>query len=180
MPNTFELIASSTVGAGGVTSVTFSSIPNTYTDLAIEISVRSSRTGVPADSLGYRFNDTTSGYSEIALYGDGSSASSFPLTTFSPAGQVWGRLDGGVINAGNTTANTFTSIFMYIPNYAGSTNKSFSADLAAENNSSTAYMELNAGLWSNTAAITQIAFRDNNLGNLAQYSSFYLYGVKNA
>lgn len=177
MANTFVKIADYTVPAGGTTTVTFSSIPSTYTDLLIDISVRSSRTGVNFDSIGYRFNASTSGYSQRVLYGDGSAASSFDLTTISPASQVWGRLDGGAINAGNTTSNTFTSICMYIPNYAGSTNKSFSLDLTAENNATATGMELNAGLWSNTAAITEIAFRDNNLGNLAQYSTFYLYGI---
>lgn len=180
MANTYELIASYEVGAGGATSVTFSSIPSTYTDLVMAISVRSSRTGVSFDSIGYRFNNSNSGYQERYIYADGSSAASYTDTTISPAGQVWGRFDGGAINAGNTTSNTFTSIALYIPNYIGNSYKSMSYEIASENNATNAIMELSAGLWSNTAAITEIAFRDNNLGNLAQYSTFYLYGVKNA
>jgi hypothetical protein len=177
---TFTLIASSTVGSGGATSITFSSIPSTYTDLMIYMSIRSTRTGVNFDSIGYRFNASTSGYQTRYIYGDGSSASSGADTTFSPAGQVYGRFDGGAINAGNTTSNTFTSIGLYIPNYAGSTNKSFSFEIAAENNATAGALEVAAGLWSNTAAITEIQFRDNNLGNIAEHSTAYLYGVSNA
>jgi len=178
---TFTQIGSAvTVGAGGTTSVTFSSIPNTYTDLMIYMSIRSSRTGVNFDSIGYRFNGSTSGYQTRYIYADGSTVGSYSDTTFSPAGQVWGRFDGGAINAGNTTSNTFTSIALYIPNYAGNTNKSFSSEIVSENNATAAIAQVTAGLWSNTAAITEIAFRDNNLGNIAQHSTFYLYGVSNA
>ena len=180
MPTFTQIGTAQVVGSGGTTSITFSTIPSTYTDLMIYISIRSNRTGVNFDSIAYRFNGSTSGYQTRYLYADGSTVNSYSDTTLSPAGQVWGRFDGGAINAGNTTANTFTSIALYIPNYAGSSNKSFSYELVSENNATAAIAQVTAGLWSNTAAINEIAFRDNNLGNIAQYSTFYLYGVSNA
>jgi hypothetical protein len=171
MPNTFELIASNIVGAGGVTSVTFSSIPSTYTDLVIKVSARTNNTGA-----GYRIvaniNGSTANFSGRNIYGSGSTTGSGTLTT-----QLFGFIDGTT-----ETASTFANNEIYFPNYAGSTNKSISTDSVMENNATQAYSQLAAGLWSQTAAITSI-----NLGVetgasdlFVQYSSFYLYGVKNA
>jgi hypothetical protein len=66
---------------------------------------------------------------------------------------------------------------VYIPNYAGSAYKSISIDAVDENNASSAYSVLTAGLWSNTAAITSLRLTDNNGGYL-QYTTAYLYGIK--
>jgi hypothetical protein len=175
MPANYVLIREITTNAP-TTSVTFANIPQTgYTDLKIVMSVRVARTGTLADSIGYRFNNSTTGYSQVVSYGNGSSTpSSFTLSTFTPAGETWGRLDGGTINTADTTANTFTSIDMYIPNYTSSSNKSFTLDLASENNATTAYIEANAGLWSDNSAITSISFRDNNLGALVAVVMFLL------
>ncbi len=178
MAFTHSKLAESTVGSGGTTSVTFNNIPQNYNDLMLYISIRSSRTGVLADSIGYRFNGSTVGYNTRYIYSDGSSVISSSDTTLSPAGETWGRFDGGVINAGNSTSDTFTSIALYIPNYAGGNTKTFSSEIVSENNATTAISQITAGLWSNTTAITSIAFRDNNLGNIAQHSTFTLYGVK--
>ncbi len=180
MAFTYSKIAEVTVGSGGTTTVSLTNIPQNYTDLILNISIRSNRTfgGTPFDSIGYRFNSSTSGYSQRYIYGDGSSASSSTLTTFTPNSETWGRLEGGAITCASATASTFSSIQLYIPNYANSSNKSFSLDIAGENNSLTGALEMNAGLWSNVTAITRIDFRDNNLGNIAEHSTFTLYGVK--
>jgi hypothetical protein len=75
------------------------------------------------------------------------------------------------------TASSFSSGEIYIPNYAGSTNKSYSIDSVTEQNATGALAELIAGLWSQTAAITQITLSSSNF---QQYSTAYLYGVSNA
>ena len=56
MANTYIKIASNTVGSGGVSSITFSSIPQTYTDLVIKASVRTSR-GFTNDALSIKLNN---------------------------------------------------------------------------------------------------------------------------
>jgi len=168
MPNTFELIASSTVGSGGVSEINFTSIPSTFTDLALYVSIRTNRSAVIGDTI-IRFNGSTTGYTMRALLGDGVSASSFSDTTIYD-----------VNNANNATANTFSNTLFYIPNYAGSTNKSVSIDSVQENNGTSAYAQLSAGLWSNTAAITSIKLIDYNSATILQHSTAYLYGVKNA
>ena len=173
MATTFELIASASVGSGGSAFMEFTVIPSTYTDLCVKISGRSARTGTNADNLNITFNGSTSGYSGRVLYGDGAAAASYvPATTYLLA----------EIPASATTSNTFGNVELYIPNYAGSTNKSVSIDSVTENNASgsgSAYADLIAGLWSNTAAITSIKIA-SQVNNFVQYSTAYLYGVKNA
>lgn len=172
MATTFELISSVTVGAGGAASIAFSSIPSTFTDIAIELSIRAD-TSSGAD-LQVKFNSSGSSYSDKVLYGTGSAAGS--------AGGLGGGVNiygGGTDNAARTS-NTFSSVNAYIPNYAGSTNKSMSLEYAMENNATEAYMGLVAGLWSNTAAINNVTFTLGGGNNFVQYSTAYLYGVKNA
>ena len=181
MANTFELISATTLGSTQ-SSISFTVIPSTYTDLCLKLSVRSSvGGGVNWDPLLYRLNTSTSGYSTRELEGTGSSATSSSLTTATSAaaGGTWGRLHDYGITTSNQTANTFSSIDIYIPNYAGSTQKSLSMDSVYETNATAAYAELVAGLWTGTGAITQIdlALKD---GSFVANSTAYLYGVKNA
>jgi hypothetical protein len=170
MPNTFTLIASSTVGSGGASTIDFTSIPQTYTDLCLKFSGRLSSGSY--GNMQVTFNGATSGYSNRYINGDGSSASSASGNTSS--------LYLAISNSSGGT-NTFSSADMYIPSYTGSANKSTSTDQVSEDNATTAFQRLIAGLWSNTAAITSISiFPEPAYGNLVQYSTAYLYGVKNA
>ena len=171
MPNTLELIASSTVGSGGAASIDFSSIPSTYTDLCLKISARCNNASV-LTIVNMTYNGSTSGYLSRYLEGNGASAIS------GQGGTTSNTLVGAVGN--NATANTFGNVEVYIPNYAGSTNKSASSDQVLETNATTQYMELYAYLWSNTAAINQITLTPASSATFLQYSTAYLYGVKNA
>ena len=171
MANTYELIASNTVGAGGVSSVTFSAIPNTYTDLLIKYSARSTAGGGWNDAT-LTFNGSGSSSSKF-LYGDSTAANS------SSSGSAV-TLRG--TNGNSTTANTFGNGEFYIPNYAGSNNKSISIDDVTENNSgatNSAITHLQAGLITLTSAVTSITMTIGS-GLFVQYSSFYLYGIKNS
>lgn len=170
MANTYTLIQSVTVGSAGATSIEFGSIPQTYTDLQILISLRSN-TGTGDDVL-IRFNGLTTNLSSRTLYGTGSAAGSLSYPT-GPA----------LINytaATSATASVFGNGSIYIPNYAGSTNKSISGDGVAENNATASVQMLAAGLWSSTAAITQINILPNAGSAWLQYSSASLYGIKNS
>ena len=164
---TYQLISSVTVGSGGAATMTFSSIPATYTDLLLKISSRNTSGG--ADNHRISFNGNTTSYSFRSLEGNGSTASSINAST---------RIIG-VINGSSSTASTFSNNEIYIPNYTSSNFKSFSADAVSENNATTAYAQLWANLWSNTAAITSIDIDANTL-TFAQYTTAYLYGISNA
>lgn len=167
MPTFTQIGTAQVVGAGGAASIDFTSIPSTYTDLCVVVSGRSSYAGGSA-SLFISLNGSTSSFTTKLLEGSGSTA-----VSFSSARNV------GVINGATSTANTFSNISLYFPNYAGSTNKSFSSDAVQENNATEAYADLTAQLWSNTAAINQITLTPN-AGSFVQYSTAYLYGVSNA
>ena len=137
MANTYILIASSTVGAGGASSIDFTSIPSTYTDLVVKLSLRTA-SGLATEQLFMKFNGSSSSYSNKQLYGDGSSATSAALST--------SAIDIININTGAATSNTFSSTDVYIPNYAGSNYKSTSADSVTENNATGALAGLSAGV----------------------------------
>ena len=172
MPNTYTLIASNTVGSGGVASVTFSSIPATYTDLVVKASIRSSGT---VSGYSSTFNGSSTGYSERLLYGTGSAAASASSSSASYLNWIFNTNESG------STASTFSNCEFYIPNYAGSNNKSISSDNVTEQNGASATAYLDAALWANSAAITSIAMAISGTSALfAQYSTFYLYGIKNS
>jgi hypothetical protein len=173
VPDTFIKIASVTVGAGGAANIDFTSIPATYTDLCVKYSTRVTASATFSD-LNIRFNGSTSGYSERMLAGNSTSA--FSAAT---SGSLinWGASDGST-----ATTSTFSNGEIYLPNYAGSTNKSMSQDVVTENNSAATNsitMQIHAGLWSNTAAITQVTLIPSS-GTLVQYTTATLYGIKNS
>lgn len=171
MANTYVLIASSTVGSGGASSISFTSIPQTYTDLLIKFSGRDDR-GASATNLFITFNGSSSNFSSRLLYGGGGATYSGTDT----AGFI-----GEDVGAG-ATSNTFSNGEIYIPNYTSSNYKSMSSDSVTENNSSTngaAYTMLIAALWSNTSAITSLTITPTP-NSFVQYSTAYLYGIKNS
>lgn len=169
MANTYTLISSNTVGAGGASSVTFSSIPQTYTDLLVKVSTRN--TNSSGSKVILNPNAVTSGFSGKTLLGDGATASSGATTTN-------GYQAGLVIST--YTANVFGNAEFYIPNYAlASTVKSVSVDSVTENNAATAETQLNGGKSGSMAAFTSITLQPD-ANNFAQYSTFYLYGIKNS
>lgn len=166
MANTFVLLSSVTVGAGGASSIDFTSIPATYTDLCVVLSGRSTTT---VDYCEVRFNGASTNLSGRYLYGNGTSAAS---STYQPFIYM---------NSSGNTASTFSNSMVYVPNYAGSNNKSVSIDSVYENNATLAYTEFQAGLWSNTSAINQVTLVCTGASqNFAQYSTAYLYGIKNS
>jgi hypothetical protein len=167
MANTYVQIGSTvTVGSGGAANIEFTSIPATYTDLKIVVSARAT---INSGALGIYFNGTTSGYSWRRLIGDGSSA-------FSDSTASYPNLRAIGTNPSTYTASTFANTEIYIPNYAGNTNKSVSVDAVNENNATAAETSFLAGLWSNTAAITSVTLIPNS-DNFAQYSTASLYGI---
>jgi len=173
MPTNPNMVAiqTVTVGSGGAASITFSSIPQTYTDLVIKLSTRSLRNDV-VDGYKIQFNsDTTAGnYVGRRLYGSGSSVGSDVQSNSAiPFG-----------NSANTTATTFGNAEFYIPNYTGSNYKSISVDGVAENNSATSYSGLAAYIWNSTAAISSITISTESGTNFVQYSTATLYGITSA
>jgi hypothetical protein len=173
MANTFELIASATVGSGGQADITFNTIQANWTDLCIKVS---GRTNFATNSVAYaaitQINGSSSGLSVRYLLGDGSGT---PASGTDSTNGVY-----GAISTNGNTASTFGSCEFYIPNYAGSTQKSISVDAVSENNATFAEAWLGAGLWTGTSAITSIKLTPLQGTLFQQYTTAYIYGVKNA
>lgn len=162
-----ELIASTTVGAGGATTITFSSIPQTYTDLVIFLNARSALSAAQSGHY-LRFNsDGANNYTWRSMQGDGSNVAA--------AASSFGYL--GLGPGSTAAANTFGNLQIYIPNYTGSNRKIWYSELAAEN-TAIAEVRLLGGSWNNTAALTAISLNFEDQGaNLVQYSTASLYGI---
>lgn len=174
MPSTYTLI-SSNVLTGSAASVTFSSIPSTYTDLVLRFSARVDVAGNTAQ-LGLRLNGSSSAiYSITRLRGNGSTASSSRSSSAT-------EMSGFNANADASTTNTFNSGELYIPNYTGSNQKPVGIFNANETNAATGILiDASAGLANLTSAITSIYLYDSgSSGNFMTGSSFYLYGISSS
>ena len=167
MPVTYKKIATVTVTTATQAAIEFTSISGTFTDLVVKISARGDQT-IGNAGLNIQFNGLTTNLSWRRLIGNGASASSANDT----GGARIAELQGS-----DATADTFSNYEVYIPNYFGSTNKSFSSDSVNETNATTEYMGLYAGLWADTSAITSIKLVPST-GTLVQHSTATLYGIK--
>jgi hypothetical protein len=135
-------------------------------------SIRSNRAGTNSN-LSVKFNNSGANYTRRDVYGDGSSAGSATASAQAAFEYIY-------IPSASATASTFNNISIYIPNYASSNNKSFSIDNAQENNTTGATLQLMAGLWSDSSAITSIRLTEQYGSNLSEYSTAYLYGISSS
>jgi hypothetical protein len=168
----YESIATTTVGSGGVSSVTFSSIPSTYAHLQIRATVRGGFAG-SLEQTKMRFNSNVISYSSHWLEGNGSAAS---------AGNSW--VDNEVFlrySPGNgSTASVFGVYIMDILDYANTSKNKVTRTLMGFDANGSGYISLCSGHWNNTAAISSISLVPKDGSSWAQYSSFALYGIKGA
>jgi hypothetical protein len=173
----YESIATTTVGSGGTATITFSSIPATYTHLQIRGIIRGTRSNSSAfaQNIAIQYNnDSTSNYNGHELRGDGSSASSFA----NGQSAVSNVID---IGPGSTsTANSFGAFICDILDYTSTNKTKVMRSLAGADLNGSGGIVLNSGLWlTSNAAITSITLLTQPGGNnFAQYSQFALYGIK--
>jgi hypothetical protein len=170
MPSTYTLIKGETL-ASSAASYTFTAIPSTFTDLVLRISERQTAAGL-TNFTNFTYNSSGgTAYSRTYINGTGSAA-----TSGSNSNQAFLRY---YTNGDDTTANTFNSTEIYIPNYTVSQNKPCSIFAPTETNAVAIEMQVVAGLWRDTTAISSIQITPVS-GNLAAGSSYYLYGIKNS
>lgn len=177
MASAYTLISSNVLSSSAGT-VTFSSIPATYTDLVLKVNARGSDTGNYL-SVQLRFNgDTATNYSRTAIYGY-SPGGSFGSARGSSLSATTAMMSS---NADSATANTFGNAEFYIPSYLVAQNKPLSSFGVAESNTGQGFMDATAHLWRNSAAVTSITISPGfgSAYNWLTGSSFYLYGISNS
>ena len=173
--NLYALATVSVTSAGGRSCLEFASIPQTYTDLLILYAARCNRSDLVADGVFLRFNSdlTAANYYNRRLIGSASGSPS------SDGGANYGG--AGLTDAVLATSNMWGNSSVYVNNYSqNGWIKTWFADGVTENNGSSAYEQLAAGNWTNTVPVTNIRFYPE-VGTLwNQYTTAYLYGIKNS
>jgi len=157
---TYEPIATTTLGSAQ-SSVTFSSISGSYTDLVLIGNWKLSANGNILMTLN---SDTGTNYSETTMYGDGTSAASGRQTNASSI---------RVGFAGYSTNNVMNIV--NLQNYSNTT--TYKTVVLRWN--SEEYTDARVGLWRSTSAITSITLTASS-GNISSGSTFTLYGIKAA
>jgi hypothetical protein len=167
----YDALATVTVPSGGAANVTFAGIPTGYKHLQIRAMYRSTVAG-SEDSVIMRFNgDTGSNYSYHFLFGNGSSANA-SATSSAAFIYPW------AIPGATFASNSFGVQVMDILDYANTSKNKTTRTLAGyDDNSTGGRIALTSGAWYNTSAVTSISITAGS-ANIAQYSSFGLYGVK--
>ncbi len=164
----FESIATTTVGVGGTSTITFSSIPSTYKHLQIRFMGRGSN----GEYLALRMNsDTGANYSFHRLSGEGASASSNASTSRSD--MILNSVSGT-----SSTANIFNVGIVDILDYADTNKYKTVRVLTGVDFNGSGSVELISNNWRSSSAITTLTITQNSSGTIQQYSSFALYGIK--
>jgi hypothetical protein len=170
----FESIQTVNVGSGGASQIVFSSIPQTYTHLQIRgIGGTVDATGVR--DAGIEFNsDTGQNYSRHWLYTFGSSVGALSSTDQPYYGY-------GYMAGTDSGSNVRTPAIIDILDYTNTNKHKTVRTLSGNDRVSTgnSVVVFSSGLWLSTSAITNIRIFLTS-GNIAQYSSFSLYGIKGA
>jgi hypothetical protein len=169
----YDALATVTVPSGGLATITFAAIPNTYKHLQIRLIARSNESGNSADSLRLQFNsDTAANYSRHRLYG-------YSGTAYAGGASSTTFMQCADYPYGGTTANTFGGAVIDLLDYANTSKfKTMRALGGNETNDGTSSaLSFYSGSWRNTNAITSITITPGG-GSLVQHSQFTLYGIK--
>lgn len=168
MATTFNLISSTEIGSGGVSSLTFSSIPSTYNDLMLFSSSRLSVSGRTDGVL--TMNSVTSGYRYQFMEGYATN-SLYSSRSNSTNGQPI------LINQSDHTANYFSPSQIYIRDYKSTGLKPVNYYQGDPNNSASQfYIQSGTSIFPSGAGISSLTITANS-GSIVQYSTFHLYGI---
>jgi hypothetical protein len=166
----YESIATVTVGSGGQSTITFSSIPSTFKHLQIRTFHGSNTSS--ADSVDIRYNsDTGSNYTYHSLYGTGTA-------TGSEASNPRTAAVVPVTAISNTYTNIFASGVIDVLDYANTNKYKTQKVFGGWDVNGDGQVFLGGASWMSTSAITQIEIYTRSGSGFKQYSTFALYGIK--
>ena len=167
--NSYESIATVTVGAGGSSTISFTSIPSTYKHLQIRGIARDAST---SGSINMQFNsDTGNNYARHAIYADGSGA-------YASAASSIAFVRPGFVAASSYGSNIFGAIVCDILDYQNTNKYKTGRCIYGYDMNGSGFITMQSILWKNTNAITGLSFTSATGGNFQQYSTAALYGIK--
>ena len=169
MPKGSQPIFTQVIGST-TSTVSFNNIPQTYTDLEIVFSGRSTNSNnVYYDAAIFLTfnNDTSANYGSVRMYSVGTGTGGSDRRTSQTTATL------GLLTATETLANVHSNVSAYIPNYASTRFKSFVSDSVNENNTTAAVMQLTGSSWKSNSPITSIQISGNWVAN----STISLYGI---
>jgi hypothetical protein len=174
IPNDYESIASVTVGSGGQSSITFSSIPSTYQHLQIrgiaQVTFGSDPGG--GGGVGLRFNsDTGANYTRHLIGGQGTSS----LDVYGEANTSFALIERFLYRSTNN--NVYGTAICDILDYSNTNKFKTIRNLGGWDANGTGEIYFNSSVWRSTSAISNIQIYLAS-ESLKQYSSFALYGIK--
>jgi len=157
----FDSLQTVTVGSGGTSTISFTSIPTLYKHLQIRASVLTT-----AGGINIRYNsDSGSNYTYHQLYGTGSSALANSGTSQT----------SGFIGYNNAAGSYPTAVVCDILDYANTNKYKTHRSLAGTDvNGSGGSLTYFSGLWLNTSAISSISV----VGTFSEFTKVALYGIK--
>jgi hypothetical protein len=163
----FQSIASVTVGSGGQSTITFSSIPSTYKHLQIRgLAIFSGTVG--GGRIAFNGDNASGNYSAHSVYGSGTGTASNSSTS-----QNFGAFN----NASGTSSSAPNAMVLDILDYSNTDKHKTLRSSYGWDANGTGYIELCSSCWRSTSAITSIDLSSSS-STFAQYSSFALYGIK--
>lgn len=159
LPSTMTPIATTTLNSQ-TASITFSSIPSTYTDLVL-VGYHKFNTG--QNSIWLRFNSATTNYSRTYLSGNGTTAASGRLSNETVQHMSYGNTEWG-------------SSVIHLLNYSNTT--TYKTQISRNN--TTDYAASYVGLWRDTSAINTILIDADSTSEFVSGTTWTLYGIKAA
>ena len=177
LANSYESIATASVGSGGTTTISFTSIPSTYTHLQLRGIATSARATYALDGMLVRFNsDTGSNYSFHYLRGNGSAAQAAAGTSTTSM-----TIDSTIPST--AASNVFGGFVVDVLDYANTNKYKTLRSLGGFDVNGTVsgvggYVVLASGNWRSTSAISSISITTDYGSDFQNYSHFALYGIK--
>lgn len=172
--NSYESIQTYTVGAGGTSSISFTSIPSTFKHLQIRMMVQTNRSAGVGDDIGMTFNGSGADYYAYhILYGNGSSAAATD-------NNVSSYVDLSRFSSQSVGASIFSAGVVDILDYTSTNKNKTTRILAGYDANGSGVINFGSGLWkpATPVAITSLSLVPLVGTAFNQYSSFALYGIK--
>lgn len=155
---------------GNTASISFNSIPQSYTDLIVFISGRTNL-NVYRDDMAIYFNSNSNGYSYrgIRRFENGA------INPLSGNNGSFGAIFS--VSGASATTNSFSNTKFTITNYTGSSPKPYTFEAVMGNNSTNSDIYIGTGFWNNSSAVTSVSFSSLNGNSWVANTTATLYGV---